>query len=204
MKNFIEVGKTEEEQVEQIKQWIKENGMQIVIGITLGLSALWGWDYYKDHEYQQAIEARTSYLSVLSGADNAALDNLQSNHADSAYAQQGAFIAAKQALDNGNQQQAVDYLLPLTTANNQFIAHTAKLRAASVYLEMGNYEQALSTIGEVKGNAFSGLYHHLTGDIYLAKKDTELAKEYYQLALNELSNNSKLKALIQIKLDDLN
>ena len=27
MKNFIEVGKTEEEQVEQIKKWIKENSM---------------------------------------------------------------------------------------------------------------------------------------------------------------------------------
>ena len=33
MKNFIEVGKTEDEQAQQIKKWIKENALQIVVGI---------------------------------------------------------------------------------------------------------------------------------------------------------------------------
>ncbi|MBE8157839.1 MAG: hypothetical protein HAW59_00340 [Betaproteobacteria bacterium] len=48
MKNFIEIGTTEEQQVEQIKQWIKENGLQIIIGISLGLGSIWGWNYFKD------------------------------------------------------------------------------------------------------------------------------------------------------------
>ena len=34
MKNFIEVGKTEEEQAEQIKKWIKGNALQIIAGVA--------------------------------------------------------------------------------------------------------------------------------------------------------------------------
>ena len=45
MKNFIEVGKTEDEQAEQIKKWIKENGPQIIAGIVLGLGGIWGLSY---------------------------------------------------------------------------------------------------------------------------------------------------------------
>ena len=45
MKNFIEVHKTEDEQTEQIKKWIKENGGQIIAGVVMGLSAIWGFDY---------------------------------------------------------------------------------------------------------------------------------------------------------------
>ena len=50
MKNFIEVGKTDEERTEQVKQWVKENGLQIIIGVVFGLSAIWGWDYYQDYQ----------------------------------------------------------------------------------------------------------------------------------------------------------
>lgn len=205
MKNFIDIGKTEEEQVEQIKQWVKENGMQIIIGIALGLSALWGWGYYQDRQHKQAIDARSSYLSVVASADNAnALTNLQNNHANSSYAQQGTLMAAKHALDSGNQQQALDYLSPLMTVDNKFIAHTAKLRSASIYLEMHQYQQALARLDDIQSNAFGGLYSNLKGDIYFAQNNKALAKEHYQLALAQLPADSKLKALIQIKLDDLN
>jgi predicted negative regulator of RcsB-dependent stress response len=40
MKNFIEVEKTDEEQAEQIKKWIKENALQIIMGVSLGLGGL--------------------------------------------------------------------------------------------------------------------------------------------------------------------
>ncbi len=205
MKNFIEIGKTEEEQVEQIKQWIKENGMQIVIGVAIGLSAIWGWDYYQDYQSKQAIKARMSYLLTVSNANNTeALADLQTNHANSAYAQQGALVAAKHALDADNAQSALDYLLPLLNAENKFIAHIARLRLSRVYLEMGNYDQALSVIDQVQTSAFSGLYDNIKGDIYLTQKNITLAKEYYQLALAQLPSDSRLKTQIQIKLDDLN
>ncbi len=58
MKNFIEVGKTEDEQAQQIKKWIKENGLQIVVGISLGLGGIWGLGAYKTYQNEQSIQAR--------------------------------------------------------------------------------------------------------------------------------------------------
>jgi predicted negative regulator of RcsB-dependent stress response len=205
MKNFINVGKTEEEQAEQIKKWIRENGMQIIAGVVIGLTAIWGLDYYKNYQYEQSIQARSSYLSVVSNSNNVqALTALQNNHADSGYTQQAVLMMAKHAVDAQNYQQALDYLSPLISSDNQFIAHTAKLRSASIHLEMGNHDQALSVLVSNESSEFSSLYDHTKGDIYLALNNIDSAKKHYQLALGQLSADSELKNLIQIKLNDLN
>jgi len=36
---------TEDEQVEAIKKWWKENGTSLIVGVVLGLSVLFGWRY---------------------------------------------------------------------------------------------------------------------------------------------------------------
>jgi predicted negative regulator of RcsB-dependent stress response len=42
------------------------------------------------------------------------------NHAQSTYTQQADFIMAKQAVNQGNYQDALNYLLPLTNSTNEF------------------------------------------------------------------------------------
>ncbi|MDC9714332.1 MAG: tetratricopeptide repeat protein [Gammaproteobacteria bacterium] len=205
MKNFIEVGKTEEEQAEQIKKWIKENAPQIVIGISLGLGGIWGFDYYKNQQHQQAIQARGHYLSVTANPNNIkALNTLKEEHAESAYTQQVNFVMAKQAMSKGNYQAALDYLSPLVGNENEFIAQNAKLRAVSVHLEIGNTDKALKVLGDNSNKAFSALYDNAKGDIYFAKNDFSAAKKHYQLALAQLSDESRMRSLIQIKLNDIN
>ena len=46
----VEQFATEEQQVEAIKRFWKENGVAIIIGAALGLSALWGWRYYSESQ----------------------------------------------------------------------------------------------------------------------------------------------------------
>lgn len=205
MKNFIEVGKTEDEQAEQIKRWLRENGPQIIAGVVMGLSAIWGFDYYKNYQHEQSVEARSYYLSTVTNSNNTqALAALQNDHADSGYTQQSILMSAKHAVLAGNYQQALEHLSPLLNTENEFIAHTAKLRSAAIYLQMGNYDQALAVLGTGENPAFSGLYNHTKGDIYLSQNNIESAKKHYELALGQLSIDSELKNLIQIKLNDLN
>jgi predicted negative regulator of RcsB-dependent stress response len=204
MKNFIEVGKTEDEQAEQIKKWLRENGPQIIAGIVMGLSGIWGFDYYNNYQHEQSINARAAYLSVVSSPNSPTLATLQSNHKDSDYTQQSVLMMAKHAVSSGNYQQAIDHLSPLLKTENEFIANTAKLRSAAIYLQMGNYDQALSVLGTDENSAFNALQNHTKGDIYLAQNNIDSAKKYYQLALGQLSTDSELRNLIQIKLNDLN
>lgn len=205
MKNFIEVGKTDEEQAEQIKKWIKENTAQIIIGVALGLGGIWGFDYYQDYQQKQATQARNHYLSMVANPGNVeALKTLKKDYTNSIYTQQADLIMAKQAVTNGKFEDALNYLLPLTNSTDEFIAQNAKFRAANVYLEISDTDKALNVLGENTNKAFGALYHHIKGDVYFAQNNINAAKKHYNLVLSQLESDSKLGSIVQIKLNDLN
>ena len=112
MKNFIEVGKTHDEQEQQIKQWIKDNGMQIIAGVVLGLGGIWGMGAYQQYQDEQAANARTLYLSIANSPLNAQVfDQLSNEHTDSGYLEQAGFILAKAAVNNKDYNTS---FLPIT------------------------------------------------------------------------------------------
>jgi predicted negative regulator of RcsB-dependent stress response len=200
MKNFIEIAKTEDEQAQQIKKWLKENGPQIIAGIVLGLGGIWGLGAYKAHEYQQTIDARALYLN----SNPAALEELNTNHSDSGYLPQATLMQAKIAAKDKNYKLALQHLSPLMTDDNSLIAKVATMRTASIQLELGSFSEAIATLDNTASGEFDGLYNQLKGDIYVANNNIDEAKKYYRLALSQISNDSELQSLISIKLADLN
>ncbi|MDB3870097.1 tetratricopeptide repeat protein [Candidatus Thioglobus sp.] len=204
MKNFIEVGKTEDEQAQQIKKWIKENGLQIVVGISLGLGGIWGLGAYKTYQNEQSIQARSLYLNTASSDSEAAFETLSASHSDSGYTQQAGLILAKNAVKKQDYESALQHLSTLVNADNDLIAIVANMRIASIQLEMGKFEEAISTLDSKSSGEFNGLYSQLKGDIYVADNQIDKAKEQYKLALSQISRDSELQSLISIKLADLN
>ena len=52
---------TEEQQVEALKEWWKENGIAVVSGAILGIAALGGWRGWSWYQEKQANEASDLY-----------------------------------------------------------------------------------------------------------------------------------------------
>ncbi len=205
MRSFIKVNRTEEEQIEQIQQWIKKNTLQIVIAITVSLSGIWGFNSYKKYQHSQTIKARDIYLTFRSEPHNIQVyEQLKNNHKNSVYLDHAILILAKNAVTNKNYMQALEYLIPLNNTSNPSIAKVINMRIANLHLEMGNYKKALDALNTVPNSTFNGLYNQLKGDIYLASNNIDNAKKHYKLALNQISKNSELQNLIKIKLSDLN
>ena len=205
MKNFIEISDTEEEQVDKIKKWWNSNGKQILAGAALGLVGVFGWNSYGDYQDSQALNARTLYLSYASDSTNiGAYDKLIKDHSSSSYADQATFLMANYLFEAGNYALALDSLKPLISRENVVIASTAILRSASLHLQLGEHNEALAILDVDSGEGFSGLFYNLTGDIYLDLNNKEEAKKYYSLAIENITANSSLTQLIQIKLDDVN
>jgi predicted negative regulator of RcsB-dependent stress response len=200
MKNFIEIGRTEDEQEQQVKNWLKENIPQIVAGIVLGLGGIWGIDYYKSYQTQQSVEARLLYLN----ANPNAFEKLNTDYKDSGYSQQAILMQAKTATEDKNYSLALQKLATLIDNENTLIANIANMRMASVQLEMGDYEKAIATLDSKTSGEFNGLYNQLKGDIYVASEQIEKAREHYKIALEQISADSKIHSLINIKLSDLN
>ncbi len=46
----MEIYNSEEQQVEAIKRFWKENGTAIIAGVVLGLGGLYGWRYFQDQQ----------------------------------------------------------------------------------------------------------------------------------------------------------
>ena len=205
MKNFIQISDTEEEQVDKIKKWWNSNGKQILAGAALGLVGVFGWNSYGDYQDSQALNARTLYLSYASDSTNiGAYDKLIKDHSSSSYADQATFLMANYLFEAGNYALALDSLKPLISRENVVIASTAILRSASLHLQLGEHNEALAVLDVDAGEGFSGLFYNLTGDIYLDLNNKDEAKKYYILAIENVTANSSLTQLIQIKLDDLN
>ena len=205
MKNFIEISDSEEEQVDKLKKWWDSNGKQIIAGAVLGLAGIFGWNAYVDYQDSQALNARALYLSYASDSANVgAYDKLIKDHPSSSYADQGTLVMAKYLFDAGNYSLALDALKPLMSRENSVIASTASLRTASLFLELGRHEEALAALNMENANGFSGLFYNLAGDVYLDLGNDEQARNSYTLAIENITDNSSLSQLIQIKLDDLN
>jgi len=205
MKNFIQVDNTEEEQVEQIKKWWNSNGKQIIAGAVIGLAGIWGWNTYSDYQDKQSLNARGLYLSYASDSNNlGAYDKLTTDFSSSTYSDQAILLMAKYLFDAGSYAQALGVIKPLINNPSSVIANTATLRVASIYLQQGQHDQALSILEGQSEDGFSGLVFSLMGDIYLDLGNRLEAQKYYSLAIDNVAENSNLSQLIQIKLDDLN
>lgn len=205
MKNFIQISDSEEEQVDKIKKWWNSNGKQIIAGAVIGLAGVFGWNYYNDYQDNQALNARTLYLNYASDSNNVGSYNkLINEHPSSSYTDQATLLMAKYLFDAGSYSLALDAIKPLINNQSSIISSTAVLRVASIYLQLGQHDEALSTLNIESGEGFSGLIYNLTGDVYLDLGNSDEAKKYYLLAIENITENSNLTQLIQIKLDDLN
>ena len=205
MKNFIQIDNTEEEQVEQIKKWWNSNGKQIIAGAVIGLAGIWGWNTYSDYQDKQSLNARSLYLSYASDSNNlGAYDKLTTDFSSSSYSDQAILLMAKYLFDAGSYTEALGVIEPLINNPSSVIANTAALRVASIYLQLGKHDQALSILEGYSEDGFSGLIYNLIGDIYLDLGNRAEAQKHYSLAIDNVTANSNLSQLIQIKLDDLN
>ena len=94
---------------------------------------------------------------------------------------------------------ANDGSLKATKAGKSEVADVAKLRLASVHLQLKEYTDALSQLESVSSPAFTDQVLELKGDVLYAQGKFEQARESYNLALLELPNDRNIK----MKLDNI-
>ena len=202
----MDVYKTEEEQVQAIKNWWKENYVSLIAGIVIGAVIIFGYKYWTDSKQSQAQQASNIYSQILLSKNDKtkATVNLQANYAGTPYAALATLLLAKENVNDNEIDKAISQLKWVIDNNHSDgIQHVAQQRLARVYLSQDNVESAESLIKGIKNNGFSVAYNEIRGDINLAKKLPTQAKENYRLALSSLKQGDQRYAIIKMKLDDL-
>jgi predicted negative regulator of RcsB-dependent stress response len=222
----VEIYETEEEQVEALKKWWKENGTSTIVGAVMGIIIILAWNYWQDHKKEQAAQASQSYAQLLKALDSnqkdsvaatapgspAALppsmeveklaERIQGQYKTTEYAAYTGLLQAKLKAEQGDFDAAKQILKTIAVGSNKHLSNIAKIRLVRILLATGEYEQGLQLINEVDQQAtagFSANYDELVGDLYVALDRLDEARTSYQSALR----NGHQSPLLQFKIDDL-
>ncbi len=203
----MSVYETEEEQVEAIKKWWKENGTSVVAGLVLGLSGVFGWQAWGSYQERIGAEASVGFnqmLNAVQGNDTQSAlkqaELLEKNYDGTAYAVFGGLTEARLMLQEDDRAAAKAKLESvIKQAQDPSLVRLARLNLARILLDEGAYDAASKLVSDDAG-AFKGEYTVLRGDIALAKGDKAAAAEAYTQAMTEDVGD---RALLQMKLDDL-
>lgn len=208
----MEVYTTEEEQVEAIKKWWRENRLSVIGGIILGIAVLWGgrtWLAGQDSHAEAASDVYQIMMAKLSrgSLEEAAADGsaLLGQFSDTPYAALASLALAKIKLEQGDMAAAMSHLnWALSNAEQEEVKMVARLRLAELLLAEGDAAGALAQLDVVATpGTFEAIYEQLKGDIYVAEGKTDLARNAYVRALSVMAPTSPGHRLLQMKLDDL-
>ena len=184
---------TEEQQVEALKKWWKENGTSLIVGLFVGVSALFGWRYYAEQNNIHAVQASDLYMQVMQSAalqrvDDKTIDinnKLINEYSDTPYAALSSLALAKFEYEKDNSEAAVAQLeLAVKHASDDLIKLISSLRLVRLYIEQKKYDEAEAQLNIPHDAAYDAQFEELKGDLYYAKGDAEQARIAYDKAIN--------------------
>jgi len=203
----VSVYETEEEQVESIKKWWKENGTSVIAGLVIGLGGILGWQTWNQQIDTTGEQGSVAFEQMMQAVIAEDVDSsskqaelLRMEYESTAYADFAALVQAKLKLEQGDSPAAraqLDWVMKHT--KDQGIEQIARLRLARILLSDGDYAAATSLLTNIQP-AFAGEFAEVRGDIAAASNDVDSARKAYQEAIDLEAGN---RMMIEIKMDDL-
>ncbi|HFD4654716.1 TPA: YfgM family protein [Vibrio parahaemolyticus] len=202
----MELYDTEEQQVEAIKDWWKENGKAVIIGAVVGLGGLFGWRYYQDTVIQASETASQSYTTAMNTLQEKGVDAqsdvqafIESNEVKE-YSVLAALQLAKAQVEANDFAAALEQLKwAQSNTKDAALSPLISYRIARIETEMGNFDAANTELGKVTDTAWAGRIAELRGDIALRQGDKDAAYAAY----TEAQQAADASQTLQMKLDDL-
>lgn len=202
---------TEDQQLEDLKKWWKENGSSIITGVVLGLAVLFGtkaWFAWQERMAQQASSVYSVMLNQMSQGDvKAATDNagvLIADFSGTPYASLAAMVLARFNIEAGDLEAArTQYQWVLDNGDSDELRTTAQVRLARVLIGLGDHDGALAQLDQAEaGGGQGGVFAEVRGDIYSIRGETQQAVDAYQSALALMATEYPGRHLVQLKYDD--
>jgi predicted negative regulator of RcsB-dependent stress response len=208
---MVEEYLTDDEQLEEVKRWLKENGAWIVGGVLVGAALIFGWRYYGSHQDDRALAASSAFsaLNVALDVNDKAkarqlADAVIQNHAGSPYADQAKLVLARLDVDDGKLDAAMAPLGEVMNGSKDVnLRSVARLRLARVQIAAAKPDEALKTLADPIPAGFAGPYHEVRGDAQAAKKATAAALTEYQAALAAGDAVGLSASVVALKIQDL-
>lgn len=201
----------EQEQLDELKVWWKQNGTKFVAGVLIIALAIAGWNGWRWYQARQNSEAAALYEVLRQPGTSNDLKKVREisgqlieKYAGTVYAVDAAMSVAKANFDAGDRKSAkAQYEWIIKHAKQPQSRELARLRLAAVLIDDKQFDEALKTLDGKHDPAFDAMYSDMRGDVYSLQGKEADARKAYQAALDKLPDASAFKGYVQIKLDAL-
>lgn len=212
---------SDEEQLDAIKKWWRENGTSLLLMVVLVASGWFGWNYLQTQKKEMIEDSSHVYMAMVDAvvawekeptqahADQIAAhgETLKKLNEDSLYARFAALTLARLYMADGDTDSAIDELTwARDKTEDQALLALINLRLANAEFARDNGDGAIQILSQSHPDEFSGLYQELKGDIHYSQGQNEQAVEAYQSALEQLGDRDpateRARAMLELKIND--
>jgi predicted negative regulator of RcsB-dependent stress response len=206
---------TEQEQIEQLKAWIKQYGLTVLAGIVIAFLLVSGWHSWQRYQnnillhasgiYDEMLDARSQNNAKSLANTAIQAERLLAHYPKTPYAQFAALMLARDAVAKQNFPAALKQLnWVIDHSSNHSLQQIARIRIARIDIIQKQPAAAIEALNVVNDQSFAGLIAEVKGDAYLRMQEPAKAKDAYQLALQELPKDEVTeRPLIQMKIDNI-
>lgn len=205
----MEIYRTEQEQIDQLKSLWRQYGKPIIVGVILALVMSYGWNYWQSQQDAYRIQASVIYSQLLNNAEHddtlgveSQAKQLMSKFKKTPYAILAALQLAKQAVVTNNLDEAQAKLQWASAhAKDPALKQLAILRMARVYIAQNKPTQALDILAKENIDIYASYAEEVRGDALLTMHKPEQAREAYAKALKLAPDVENIRALLKMKYD---
>ena len=202
------LNKTEEQQFEEAKSWFRENSTPILLAIFVFAAASFGWNFWKSHQTESAIQASTSYQATMEAYEQDPVKNqpLVAKFLEEAKGTNYAIFMqleeAKNAVAKGDFSAAKSQLqAALNEVKDPSLQSIIRFRLAAVDFQLKEFDSALANLEQIKDQAWGARKQLFIADLLVAKGDKEAAKSAYEQIKAKMSGQER--ELIELKINNL-
>ena len=188
---------SEEEQVEKIQTFLRQNGWFLAIGLVLVLGGNFGFRSWEDQKQAAAEAASDAFTTFQAAARESATDDdkragaidlgdaFVADYPDTDYAVLAGLQVAKLQFSAGNLSDAETALRSISGAANSHLAPLVQIRLARLLGAQDRPEEGLTLLAEpLEWASFMSGRHEVEGDLLYQLDRLDEARQAYQLAVN--------------------
>ena len=181
-----------------------------LILIFVSFFSITGYQSYKETRSSEAAIIYDKWLAELESNNESSketFNKLQDAFSDTGYAQLASMINGSNLARQGNLKDALVNFEQLSDDTsgyfgNKVLNSIAKINIARIELSNKNYTNVLEVLDSFASNSEHSMVYEIKGDALFGLKKAELAKEQYQLAIDNARDESQ-KSVLKIKINSI-
>jgi len=199
---------TEEE--DKLINWLKQNYLNIILGLALGFIFIGGFNYYKSSMLNSQHEVSLDYQEIVNLYQNERFADfsekahgLVTREPKNIYSAMTSLYLAKFYHDNEQLDLASTSLSHIiNNSESEIYVYIASIRLSRIKVSQAEYNDAVEILSSIDGYETDPIVLELFGDIMLIQNDKTAAIRNYELALSQNITPNKAK-LIESKLSTI-